>query len=240
MRNAIIDHHALTAGFLNILYPSHCPLCAQSSDTFSHAPICSACWSAIKRYNGPSCEVCALPVVSEYSHICGQCIKKKPPFSRAIAYGLYGDPLAEAINQLKFYGIKRIGRGLGSLLTGLDLPQADGIVPVPLTIKRLREREFNQALLIGRSVSKKTGIPLFIDILTKKKETPPQIGLSAAERMANLKNAFAVTGNINSLRLILIDDVMTTGATVTECSRALLKAGAKEVSVLVVARAGLV
>jgi ComF family protein len=180
-----------------------------------------------------------MPFSSEYSDICGQCLKKAPPFLKVINYGLYEGALAEAINQLKFYGIKRLSKPLGVLLQSLDLPAMDGIVPVPLSIKGLRERGFNQSLLIARVISKKISAPLLTDILIKKKETPPQIGLSAKERLLNLKNAFEVKGNIKGLRLLLVDDVMTTGATVTECSKVLMKAGAKEVIVLTLARSSM-
>jgi len=177
-----------------------------------------------------------MPFSSEYSDICGQCLKKAPPFSKVINYGLYEGALAEAINQLKFHGVKRLSKPLGILLQSIDLPAMDGIVPVPLSIKGLRERGFNQSLLIARIVSKKNSAPLLMDILLKKKETPPQIGLSAKERLSNLKNAFEVNRDIKGLRLLLVDDVMTTGATVTECSKVLLKAGAKEVIVFTLAR----
>lgn len=240
MRNIFIRQNALIARLLNILYPSQCPTCGTSSDVFNLSPICISCWSGIKRYRGPSCRVCALPVVSEDSKVCGQCLKKAPPFSKVIAYGLYEDILAEAINQLKFHGIKRISKRLGRLLLSLDLPETDGIVPVPMTIKRLRERGFNQSLLIARVIAKESKVPLLMDTLLKKKETPPQIGLSAKERLLNLKNAFEVKGNMKGLRLLLVDDVMTTGATVTECSKVLVKAGAEEVIVLTLARAGMI
>jgi ComF family protein len=124
-------------------------------------------------------------------------------------------------------------------MSGLDIPQTDGIVPVPLSIKGLRERGFNQSLLIAKFISDRTGVPLLMDLLFKKKETPPQIGLSARERMLNLRNVFEATGKVDGLRVLLVDDVMTTGATVTECSKQLIKAGAKEVFVLALARSGL-
>ncbi len=138
---------------------------------------------------------------------------------------------------MKFYGLKRLAKSLGSLLAVYDLSGSDGIVPVPLSIKSLRARGFNQSLLIARVVSKTLNVPLLMDNLRKIKETPPQIGLSARERLSNLKNAFDVRGSIQGLRLLLVDDVMTTGATVTECTKVLMKAGAKEVTVLTLARA---
>jgi ComF family protein len=163
---------------------------------------------------------------------------KRPPFSRVIFYGLYEGILAEAISQMKFHGLRRLSKPLGKLLLNCDLPVIDGILPVPLTLKGLRERGFNQSLLMAKVLSKNLQVPLFMDILSKKKETLPQIGLSKKERSTNLKKAFEVKGDIKGLRLLLIDDVMTTGATVTECSKVLMNAGAQEVIVLTLARAG--
>ena len=110
-------------------------------------------------------------------------------------------------------------------------------MPVPLTARRLRERGFNQSLLIARIIAGKIRAPLLMDVLVKKRETSSQIGLSARERLLNLKDAFEVKGNVGGLRLLLVDDVMTTGATVTECSGKLTKSGAEEVIVITLARA---
>jgi competence protein ComFC len=156
-----------------------------------------------------------------------------------VAYGLYEGALAEAVHQLKFHGLRRLACPIGRLMLDLDIPQTDGIVPVPLSIKGLRERGFNQSLLMAKFISKRIKVPLLMDLLFKKKDTRPQIGLSAKQRMLNLKNVFEVREEIKGLRLLLVDDVMTTGATVTECSKQLIKAGAKEVFVLALARSGL-
>ena len=180
-----------------------------------------------------------MPFSSEYGKVCGRCLKKAPPFSMAINYGLYDGVLAEAINQLKFHGLKRLSKPLGRLFHSMDMPVIDGIVPVPLNVKSLRERGFNQSLLIARVVSRMTKIPLLMDVLIKKKETPPQIGLSATERLSNLKDAFEVRRDIRGLRILLVDDVMTTGATVTECSKQLIKADAEDVIVLTLARSSM-
>lgn len=137
---------------------------------------------------------------------------------------------------MKFYGIKRLAYPLGRLLLNLEIPECDGIVPVPLSKKSLRERGFNQALLMAVVLSKELKIPLYMDILFKKKDTPQQLGLNAKERLKNLKGAFAVRGEIDNLRLLLIDDVMTTGATARESSKTLIKAGADEVIVITLAR----
>jgi len=165
-------------------------------------------------------------------------LKDKPPYSRVINFGLYEGVLASAIHQFKFYGQKRLTQPLGAFLFTLDFPSVEGIIPVPLHKKSLRNRGFNQSLLLARIIAKRLGVPLFMDVLFKIKETPSQIGLSAKDRLINVRNAFVVKGTLENLRLLLVDDVMTTGATVTECSKQLMKAGAKEVTVLTLARAG--
>jgi len=166
-------------------------------------------------------------------------MKSRPLFAKVLTYGIYEGALAEAIHQFKFYGLKRLARPLGSLLLSLDIPQTDGIISVPLSIKSLRDRGFNQSLLLARMIAGEIKVPLLMDILFKKKETQPQIGLSARDRRVNIKNAFEIKGDIEGRRLLLVDDVITTGATVTECSKELLKAGAKEVVVIALARAGM-
>lgn len=229
----------LISKLLHILYPSHCPICKGNSDLFYYSPICSSCWAEIKRYTGPACSICAIPVTSEHAITCGQCLKKRPPFSRVLTYGIYEGVLAEAIHQFKFYGLKRFARPLGRLLSDLDIPRADGIIAVPLSAKGLRDRGFNQSLLLAKLIAREAKTPLLMDTLFKQRDTPPQIGLTSKERTSNLKGAFKVRGNIEGLSFLLVDDVITTGATVTECSKNLLEAGAKEVVVISLARARL-
>jgi ComF family protein len=155
-----------------------------------------------------------------------------------MSFGIYDNVLAAAINRYKFYGIKRLHRPLGKFLLEFQIPEIDAIVPVPLSIKGLRDRGFNQALLISKIVSDHFKTPMIIDGLIKHKDTHAQIGLSAKERAANLKGVFITRRDFKGMRLMLIDDVMTTGATANECSKQLLKAGAKEVVVMTLARAG--
>ncbi len=240
VRDPFTYSSGLISKLLNCIYPAECPVCGKASDIFIHSPVCSSCWSRIRRYTGPSCGICALPFVSGHSHLCGGCMKKSPPYARIIAYGLYEGVLKEAISRFKFYGLRRLSRPLGGLLPNLPIPEADTIAPVPLTAKGLRQRGFNQSLLIAGVVSKKTGIPLNIDILFKIRETPPQVGLSASERHKNLAGAFTAKGCLKGRRILLVDDVVTTGATAAACSKALLKAGAKEIIVLAIARAGMI
>lgn len=225
---------------LSLLFPSICPICGNRSESIELSPLCIGCWAGIERYSGPSCCVCAKPLISEYAQVCGDCVSDPPPFSSVIIYGIYSDSLATAINLMKFSGIKRLSRPLARLLIELDIPDADVIIPVPMTKRSLLKRGFNQSLLIAKEVSIKKGIPLDIDSLQKAKETLPQVGLGAEERVKNIKNAFSVKGDLKGKRVLLVDDVMTTGATMRECSKTLLKAGAVEVKGLVLARTSLI
>jgi ComF family protein len=222
------------------LFPSRCPSCGAETDNISHAPFCGRCWAGIKRYSGPACRICSTPFASQFSHICSGCLKNPPPFSRALAYGIYDGVLADAIHHLKFRGIRRLHRPLGRFLLTLDLSGIDALVPVPLSAAKLRERGFNQSLLLAKVVSGKAGIPLILNGLLKKKDVLPQIGLSAAGRTANIRGAFSAERSFGGMRLMLIDDVMTTGATARECTKELLMAGAADVTVAALARASAV
>lgn len=231
------------AGLINsiagILFPSECPCCRARTDNLRYAPFCTKCWSAIGKYSGPACSICSAPFSSSHGGICSDCMRRRPSFSRAMSYGLYKDELASAIHFYKFHGIRRLHRPLGRFLLDFDLEGVDAVVPVPLSIRGLRERGFNQSLLLAKIVSDRSGIPLIIDGLLKISDTPPQIGLSARKRRTNLKGVFETVRDFPGMRLLLVDDVMTTGATANECSLRLRKAGAEDVTVLTLARAAI-
>lgn len=221
---------------LNLLFPSKCPVCGDVSDSFLYNPICTACWESTERYSGPACKICGIPTTSNQTITCESCIKIRPPFSQVLYYGIYEGVLREAIHLLKFNGIKRLSKPLGHLLSKLPVPKADAIVPVPLHNKSLIKREFNQTAIIGRYLSKKLNIPMMLNALRKIKETPPQTDVTGKERLKNVKNAYSASEEIKGLDLLLVDDVITTGATVMECSRTLMNAGANSVTVIALAR----
>jgi len=227
----------LASALLNILYPTECPSCGNKCDTHITAPLCSSCWSVIERYTGPSCERCSLPLTSQYSTLCGDCLTSPPDYSLALSYGIYEGPLMEAVHWLKFHGARRLWRPLSALLSEMPFPKADLMTAVPLSPRGLRAREFNHSLLIARGLSASNGIPLQTGLLVKTRETARQLGLTRAQRKKNLRGAFSATQRLDGRKVILVDDVMTTGATANECSKALLKAGASEVVAVTVARA---
>ena len=119
-------------------------------------------------------------------------------------------------------------------MSGIDLPHVDLLLPVPLHEKRLRKREFNQSALIAKQVARHLGVPMVVNSLLRERETRPQVGLNAKERRKNMRNAFSVhkAGLIKGRRVMLIDDVFTTGATARECSKVLKRAGANCVFVI--------
>jgi len=236
-------------GVLNLLYPDSCFLCATPVSRLQDRGICDLCWqkTLALRIVGPSCPSCGLPFPAtnqESARLCGKCTLHLPPFSGARAFGAYSMELSCVIQALKFGGRRDLAGLLAPLLAstlveywpglGMDL-----IVPVPLHPKRRRARGYNQAALLSRSLARLVGIPCRERALARVRNTAPQIGLSDVERAHNLRHAFRCVcpARIQGMRVLLVDDVMTTGSTVASASEALLAGGALRVSVLTVARA---
>ncbi len=211
-------------------------------------PVCAGCWGGLRRYEGPSCVDCGRPFPSSIpltasKPLCGLCRRDTFFFRKARSFGLYEGVLRQVILLVKFQRHERLGRRLGEKLMDTlteeeELLKSTRIVPVPLHRRRKRERGFNQAEILARGLTDRTGIPMDRDSLRRTRFTPPQTGLSPSARRANVRGAFDVRGT--SLRghiVLLVDDVMTTGATVNACARSLKQAGAKDVFVLTLARA---
>ena len=236
-------------GVLNLFYPDSCFICTAPVSRFQDRGICNSCWqNALElRMVGPSCPSCGLPfpAMDEGSaHLCGKCILCLPPYSGARAFGAYSSELSRIIQALKFGGRRNLAGLLAPLLAstlveswperGIDL-----IVPVPLHAKRRRERGYNQAALLSRPLAHLVGIPCCERALARVRSTSPQVGLSDVERARNLHHAFRCMcpALVEGMRVLLVDDVMTTGSTVASASEALIEGGALRVSVLTVARA---
>lgn len=226
----------LFSEFLNLFLPSRCPVCQGRSDRHAINPICSTCWETIGPYRGSACRRCGLPTISEATLSCASCVRDEPPYSVVLCYGIYEGVLREAIHAFKFRGVKRLARPLGHLMSGLPVPEADAVLPVPLHPARLREREFNQSALLGRRISLQTGIPLMLGALEKVRETVPQTDVPGKERAKNVRKAFRASEKVAGKRIVLVDDVITTGATTNECAATLRSAGAGEVIVVALAR----
>lgn len=226
---------SILSSFLKLIFPQRCVFC----DAIYREPVCQNCAGAVTFISPPFCNVCGIPFKSSgvKNHTCGECIKNKRHYSWAREILLYNSATAKVIHRFKYKHDTVYSRALGSIMTdSQDLKGFDVIIPVPLHIKRLRERGFNQSLLLAAVAGKKHGVPVDPFTLKRMKWTEPQVNLSGDERRANVRGAFEVAGDVCGKNILLIDDVYTTGATVGECSRVLKKNGAKDVCVLTLAR----
>lgn len=236
----------LFRAFLDILFPPLCHACRTFVPGREDIHLCEGCRGKIHVVGSPLCPVCGIPFATEGGgdHPCGSCVTTRRPFTAARAAFRFDGPVQELIHRFKYGKKVLLARPLGLLTAGrlasfIKAEGADIIVPVPLHGRRLRERGFNQAQLLGRVLSRQWGIPLSVDNLRRVRWTEPQVGLSAPDRERNVRNAFQVAHPERFLdrRLLLVDDVYTTGSTVVECARTLKRAGSGEVLVVTTARA---
>jgi ComF family protein len=235
----------IVKGLIDLIFPPLCAFCGTPLTEDDGAEICPGCLRNIRFISPPICPTCGLPFPMEMGedHLCGQCLGRQWHFGSARALGLYEGAIREAIHDLKYKGKSFLAKPLVGLLDRgypfIDYGSYDLLVPVPLHPKRLRERGFNQALILGKAIGRREGVYCEGFLLKKIRWSPPQINLSPKERQKNVKGSFAVVdpGRIRGKRVLLIDDVMTTGSTVNECAGELLKAGAEEVDVFTLARA---
>ncbi len=230
---------------IQFLLPPQCPCCEKFLEEGQQG-FCSNCLAEIRWIEPPFCSLCGVPFVSRESenHPCGACSTHRRYFTMARALGAYEGPLREAIHRWKYEGKTYLTPFFAEWMAeGLNRywePDSfDLLIPVPLHPQRLRERGFNQVLLLVKEISSRTGIPYRRTILQKKKPTIPQVTLSGPEREKGLRGAFHAIGReeLTGKSVLVVDDVYTTGATVNECSRALRRGGAKKVDVLTLAHA---
>lgn len=232
------------SGFFDLLLPAACPLCRALLGPSPHPPFCPDCLARLLPPPTPNCPSCALPYPTEggTDHLCEPCLRQPPPFRRIHTLGPYADRLREAITAFKYHGRIDLDRPFGRLMAErlrdtANPAEFDLILPVPLHPTRLRQRSYNQSLLLARVLSRELKRPLETRRLRRSRPTPPQQGLSATLRQANLRQAFALSAPLQGQHILLIDDVVTTTATARECSRVLLEGGATAVTLAVLARA---
>jgi ComF family protein len=229
-----------------LLLPMDCTTCAQPLTDDPVPFFCRRCWDLIRPLRGPSCPRCHRPFASPAAtihsptHECQDCRTRAPHYSQVWAPYAYCSPLQDAIALFKYQGKVALADALGALLiqarpNPLD---ADTLMPIPLHPNRLRQREFNQALLLADRLGPVLDLPVSYRNLIRTVDTDPQITLSRSARLQNLRKAFALRSpeEVVGKRILLVDDVFTTGTTASECARVLLKAGAKDVAVLALAR----
>jgi ComF family protein len=218
------------------LFAQDCLLCGQGSEK---EILCRTCAGDLPRLPSPRCPRCALPTA--LGETCGRCLAHPPHYDRTLAAFRYGFPLDKLIQSFK-YGHRLalaayFGRELARLASSSEeAALADLIVPLPLHPIRLRERGFNQALELARPVAAALGLPLDPRACARIRHTPAQAGLPWKKREENIRRAFHCARDLTGRRILLIDDVMTTGASLNECARTLKRQCAAEISLLIVAR----
>lgn len=222
----------LGGALLDLLYP---PLCAGCAEPSGGAPFCETCAGALDPAP-PGCLRCGLPGPDP---TCGACFAHPPAFDAVRAGGLYGGPLADAVLALKYGGRAAAARPLGGWLASrVALPPGALLVPVPLARARRIARGYDQAALLAGHLAAAAGARRLRGALRRVRDTPPQVGRSRDARARNVAGAFrAEPAQIAGLDLVLVDDVVTTGATADAAARALRAAGARSVAVVALARA---
>ena len=238
------------------VFPSECRLCRAPLANLSRLPVCEECLGKIVPIDGSRCAVCADPLppalqsAADSQPLCTACNQELPAFARAASYGAYRDELRELIHLLKYQEIRSAAGVLGRLLVQAAEPLLSSsgagsllVAPVPLHSGKFRERGFNQAELIAqaalRELARVSGRNLDFDttVLLRRRATESQVGMRREQRRENIRGAFTASKEVVAGReVLLIDDVMTTGSTVSECARVLRAAGARTVLVATVAR----
>jgi ComF family protein len=214
----------------NLAFGGSCYLCRGAA----RAVLCAACDADLPRLTAPRCPRCAL--ASPAGAICGRCLARAPAYDATTAALAYAFPADVLVQALKFRGELALAPLLGALLAArLDGTRVDFVLPVPLTAARLRARGFNQALEIARHVAP-AGVRLEPRLAERSRETAPQMDLPLAERAKNVRGAFRCARDLEGATVAVLDDVMTTGATLDELAATLKRAGAARVVYWVVAR----
>jgi ComF family protein len=236
----------ILTGIADLIFPPRCITCGELLERHGPLPFCPPCRAGIRFIGSPLCPRCGtpFPAAEGEDHLCGECLITERPYAVARSVGRYEETLLTAIHRFKYRGKTGIGDLLGGIMADFaekiwDMKAFERILPVPLHRRRLRERGFNQAVILARGLSKRFNIPLDFTVLRRDLFTPPQVGLDRKQRSANVQGAFTVTHpeRIFGRRLLLVDDVYTTGSTLTECARVLIRAKAEAVAVLTMARA---
>jgi len=229
---------------LDMLYPRSCIGCGKSSpETFSH--MCWDCWSDTLRVEPPFCDLCGDPVAGAIDHdfVCYACSAEKPAFDAARSVVRYDGAVGEALRRLKYEKALWLAPDLAEMLRNgirAEYPglEFDWIVPVPLYHVRRRERGYNQSAVLSFELARRIGCKPRPGLLRRIRPTSTQTHLTAPQRLSNVQHAFQTRRGtaLEGRRVLLVDDVMTTGATVNACAKALKKGGAKTVHVITVAR----
>lgn len=236
--------------FASILFPAACRLCGDLLDTATRIPICRSCLASLQPLSLPSCRRCGRPFASpvalqvENLPLCHICRRGLYDFDFARSYGAYTEGMTRSIMLLKYEGVTPLAAWFAAALAKTfhrhpELCPVDVVVPVPTNALRFRERGYNHAELIAKPLARSLELPCRSYLLVRSRPRPDKLKLTLRERWRSVRGAYTIRHGlrVDNLRVLLVDDVLTTGATLDACSRALRKGGAARVVALTVARA---
>jgi ComF family protein len=231
-------------GLVNLVFPDECRVCNEPLHEVSRVPVCSRCLKEPEPLHAEFfCVTCRTPFVNRHpldeTGRCALCRLGLNGFDAVYSFGAYDGTLRKLIHLFKFQGVRPLQRVFGGFLAQV-LPREqrfDAIVPMPLHWRRRWQRGFNQSELLAVEIARRWGVPVR-RLVRRARATPPQAGLTSAQRRKNVQGAFKSAGKtrLDGMRILLVDDVLTTGATAGACARALKRAGASHVSLLALAR----
>lgn len=236
------------------MLPASCAACGtvlgtEAETSAACSRVCRGCWDSIVLLRPPYCPRCGVPFASEFAlsaspdHVCGKCRESPPHFDAAWSAGVYEGALREIVHAYKYEGMSSLAGALGGLLgerlsERFDPQGFDLVTHVPLHPRRHRERGFDQAWFLARVLAKRAGLPARPYVLSRTRWEASQPGLTVSQRWANVRGAFSVRepDRVEGRRVLLVDDVLTTGATANACAKALKDAGAESVHAYTLAR----
>ncbi|WP_099469157.1 ComF family protein [Konateibacter massiliensis] len=224
----------ITEGVLNILYPHTCPICGRIPKV-DRAEVCPECKKKIKYIEEPSCKKCGKQLLAEEQEYCYDCSKREHIYTRGLALWVYGDEIRKSIYNFKYNNKREYARVYANEIVlrhrrKIESWNADALIPIPIHQSKMRSRGFNQAEDLCRELSKQLGVPVLSDCIKREKKTLPQKGLNDKQRIKNLKKAFKTMNNdVELKRVILVDDIYTTGATINSVAELLENMGVYEI-----------
>jgi ComF family protein len=232
----------LVRNLIDFVFPSRCPLCFRPTRSPDPASLCPSCLSEVTFIGPPYCPKCGIPFASqkEESHLCGWCLRQTTAYGVARAVCTFSGSIRTAVHAFKYQNRTYLGKTLIGLMERnahrFSINRYDTLVPVPLHKNRLKERGYNQSLLLAREMACRHGLSVEPGMLERITDSVPQIALAGARRRENVKGVFSLRGDSAGRRILLIDDVLTTGATVNECAKILQRGKARKVDVFTIAR----
>lgn len=225
---------SLTRPVLDFMLPPRCPGCA--AVVAADHRFCVDCWRQLRFLTAPGCDLCARPLGTHDGLICGPCLKAPPAYDNVIAGVAYGDIASRVVLRLKYARRPGLARTMAAVLADRLPKDASMLVPVPLHRWRLWQRGFNQSAAFAHALQQRSGIPVQVDALRRTRATPSLRGLDPGQRQRAVQGAFGATQRFDGAHVLLVDDVLTTGATANACAKALKKAGAARVTLVCWAR----